>query len=84
MANEHPESIRVEVRFADRTEVYELRPTDNVKIRSEVDVIRDPVEVDVGLPFRTFEPSPEVRLKLDATGGELTAERVADLPASAG
>ncbi|MCW2768533.1 MAG: hypothetical protein JWO11_4492 [Nocardioides sp.] len=73
---EYAESIRIEVRFADRAEIYELKSTDAVKVRSQINIAREPVEVDTGLSFRTFEPSPEVGLKLDATGGELTATRI--------
>ena len=48
MANlgEYAESIRVEVRFTDRTEVYDLESSDRVKIRAEIEVSRDPIEVD--------------------------------------
>lgn len=72
---EYAESIRIEVRFADRTEVYELKSTDTVKVRSQINIARERVEIDTGLSFRTFEPSPEVGLKLDATGGALNASR---------
>lgn len=74
-----PESIRIEIRMPDHVKVFELLPGDGdfPPLKASFDWNRDALEVPNpdGLPYRHFEPGPDVNITLKATCGKMTYAR---------
>lgn len=75
---EYAESVHIEVRYADRTHVYDLAPSDYTWVKVQMEIGRDRAEDDMtmfGLPelglYRDLNRA--VRVRLDATCGQVTA-----------